>query len=125
MRERLALKKTGVQFPMRGVKEAAKIPDGGNHLHCSEKSLPAEEHYFSVIKSQWKKIIRCWEALVGQGSGYVSVVRRQAPHVCLSEVWSVKLLLLRVLLGLFWFGALATIVSVERNPGAEVHVSTK
>lgn len=124
MREGLALRKIGVQFPMRGVKEAAKIPDGANHLHCSEKSLPDEEHHFSVIKSQWK-IIRCWEALVGQGSGYVSVVRWQAPHVCLSEVWSVRLLLLRVLLGLFWFGALATIVSVERNPGAEVLVSTK
>lgn len=55
----------------------------------------------------------------------VSVVRQQAAHVCLSEVWSVKLLPLRVLLGLFWFGALATVVSAERNPGAEVHISTK
>ena len=45
--------------------------------------------------------------------------------MCLSEVWSVRLLPLRVLLGLFWFGALATVVSAERNPGAEVHISTK
>lgn len=55
----------------------------------------------------------------------LSVVRQQVAHVCLSEVCSVKLLPRRVLLGLFWFAASATAVSVERNPGAEVHVSTK
>ena len=60
----------------------AKIPDGGNHLHCSEKSLPDGEHHFSVIKSQWKKIARCWEGLVGQGSGCVSQWLDSRQHTC-------------------------------------------